>query len=59
MLNLFQHPATSRLAGGCLDPETSSGWRPVPRGSLPQRPPPSCVEFPSATCFNRRATGGL
>jgi hypothetical protein len=25
MLNLFQHPATNRLAGGDLDPETSSG----------------------------------
>lgn len=25
MLNLFQHPAMSRLEGGELDPETSSG----------------------------------
>ena len=25
MLNLFQHPEWKRLAGGGLDPETSSG----------------------------------
>jgi hypothetical protein len=25
MLNLFQHPAPNRFAGGGLDPETSSG----------------------------------
>jgi len=25
MLNLFQHPSTNRVAGGGLDPETSSG----------------------------------
>jgi hypothetical protein len=25
ILNLFQHPGASRLAGGDLDPETSSG----------------------------------
>jgi hypothetical protein len=25
ILNLFQHPGSNRLAGGELDPETSSG----------------------------------